>query len=84
MFSGCMALKNFTVAVTCKEICDNCFNGCDKLTSIDYEGSLKDWTAVTKQKNWNSLANLTKIQCFDGYLRYDTESDEWKEVKENA
>ncbi len=84
MFSGCTALKNFTIAVTCKEICDNCFNGCNELTLIDYEGSLKDWTAVTKQKNWNSLANLTKVQCLDGYLTYDAETKEWNEVKENA
>ena len=84
MFSGCTALKNFTIAVSCKEIGDNCFCSCDKLTSIDYEGSLKDWTAVTKQKNWDSLANLTKIQCLDGYLTYDAETKKWNEVKENA
>ena len=84
MFSGCTALKNFTVAVTCKEIGDNCFSGCDKLISVNYEGSLKDWSAVTKQKNWNSLANLTKIQCLDGYLKWDSEEKEWTEVKNNA
>lgn len=84
MFSGCTALKNFTVAVTCKEICDNCFNGCNELTLIDYEGSLKDWSAIEKQKNWNSLANLTKVQCLDGYLEWDSEKKEWNEVKNNA
>ena len=84
MFSGCTALKNFTVAVTCKEIADNCFCGCNLLTSINYEGSLKDWKAIEKQKNWNSLANLTKVQCLDGYLTYDAETKEWTEVKENA
>ena len=84
MFSGCTALKNFTIAVTCKEICDNCFNGCNELTLIDYEGSLKDWTTIEKQQNWDSSANLTKIQCLDGYLTYDAETKEWTEVKENA
>ena len=84
MFAGCTALTDFTIAGTVKEIQTCAFYSCTKLKTLNYEGSLKDWTAIEKQKKWDSSANLTKIQCFDGYLRYDTESGEWEEVKENA
>ena len=84
MFAGCTALTDFTIAETVKEIQTCAFCSCNKLKTLNYEGSLKDWTAIEKQQNWDSLANLTKIQCLDGYLKYDTESDEWEEVKENA
>ena len=84
MFAGCTALTDFTIAKTVKEIQTCAFCSCNKLKTLTYEGSLKDWTAIEKKPNWASSANLTKIQCLDGYLKYDTESDEWKEVKENA
>ena len=87
MFSGCTTLANFTIAKSVKEIQTYAFNSCGKLKTLTYEGSLKDWAAIEKQKNWDahsSSANLTKIQCLDGYLEYDTETNEWKEVKEIA
>ncbi len=84
MFMECTSLTDSTIAETVKEIQACAFCSCNKLKTLNYEGSLKDWTAIEKQQNWDSLANLTKIQCFDGYLRYDTESGEWEEVKENA
>ena len=84
MFMECTALTNFTIAETVKEIQTCAFYSCTKLKTLNYEGSLKDWAAIEKQQNWDSLANLTKIQCLDGYLKYDKETNEWNEVKENA
>ena len=90
MFSECTALKNFTIAKSVKEIETCAFYSCTKLKVLNYEGSLKDWTAVTKQKNWDSHSgsatnsNLEKIQCLDGYLKWNDEDKEWMEVKEIA
>jgi len=84
MFAGCTALTDFTIAKSVKEIQNCAFYSCTKLKTLTYEGSLKDWAAIEKQQNWDSSANLTKIQCLDGYLEYDTETNEWNEVKENA
>jgi len=84
MFAGCTALTNFTIAETVKEIQTCAFCSCNKLKTLNYEGSLKDWAAIEKKKNWDSLANLTKIQCLDGYLKWNDEDKEWEEVKENA
>lgn len=84
MFAGCTALTNFTIAKSVKEIQNYAFSSCSKLKTLNYEGSLKDWAAIEKQQNWdshNSSTNLTKIQCLDGYMEWDTENKEWAEVK---
>jgi hypothetical protein len=81
MFAGCTALKNFTIAKSIKEIQNYAFSSCGKLKTLNYEGSLKDWTAIIKQENWDwhsSSANLTKIQCLDGFMEWDKETKEWK------
>ncbi|MBR4318435.1 MAG: leucine-rich repeat domain-containing protein, partial [Oscillospiraceae bacterium] len=84
MFSECTSLTDFTITETVKEIQTCAFYSCNKLKILNYEGSLKDWTAIEKQQNWDSSANLTKIQCLDGYLKWDDEDKECEEVKENA
>ena len=84
MFMECTSLTDFTIAETVKEIQTCAFCSCNKLKTLNYEGSLKDWAAIEKQQNWDSSANLTKIQCLDGYLKWDDEDKEWVEVKENA
>ena len=78
MFAGCTALSSFTIAKSVKEIQPYAFYSCNKLKTLNYEGSLKDWTAVTKANHWDSSANLTKIQCLDGFLEWDSENKEWK------
>ncbi len=84
MFMGCTALVNFTIAKSVKEIQNCAFYSCTKLKTLNYEGSLKNWTAIEKQQNWDSSTNLTKIQCLDGYLKWNDEDKEWVEVKNNA
>ena len=81
MFMGCTALTNFTIAKSVKEMKAYVFNSCSKLKTLKYEGSLKDWAAIEKPKNWDthsSSANLTKIQCLDGFMEWDEEEKEWK------
>ncbi len=70
----------------CQGNCGRCFNYCESLTTITYEGSLADWNAVKKNTNWDSHAvdiesPLKKIQCFDGYMEYVANTKTWKEVK---
>ena len=84
MFAGCTVLTDFTIAKSVKEIQTYAFYSCNKLKALNYEGSLKDWAAIEKQQNWdshNSSEKLTKIQCLDGYMKWDTENKEWIEVK---
>ena len=87
MFARCISLKNLTLTKSVREIIGGCFNYCEKLTQITYEGSLADWNAVKKNNNWDGHSNsttetpLTKIQCLDGYMEYVAGTKTWKEVK---
>ena len=88
MFVNCNNLRNVTLARTVTEIKSHWINYCRSLTEITYEGSLEDWAAVTKRSNWDAhsgsigTTNLTRINCLDGYMQYDTETGEWTEVRE--
>lgn len=87
MFVRCLKLKNFTITQSTKEIVGGCFNYCENLTLIIYEGTISEWNAITKRTNWDghtvgtTETPLTKIQCLDGYMQYDTETKEWEEVR---
>ena len=86
MFVRCTKLKNLTLTRNVKEIVGGCFNYCESLNQITYEGSLADWNAVKKNTNWDSRAvdiesPLAKIQCLDGYMEYVAGTKTWKEVK---
>ena len=86
MFVRCTKLKNLTLTKNVKEIVGGCFNYCESLNQITYEGSLADWNAVKKNTNWDSHAidiesPLAKIQCLDGYMEYAANTKTWKEVK---
>lgn len=86
MFVRCTKLKNLTLNRNVKEIVGGCFNYCESLNAITYEGSLADWNAVKKNTNWDSHAvdiesPLAKIQCLDGYMEYVANTKTWKEVK---
>ena len=80
-------LKNLTLTKNVKEIVGGCFNYCESLNTITYEGSLVNWNAVKKNNNWDGHSNsttetpLTKIQCLDGYMEYVAGTKTWKEVK---
>ncbi|HRR78482.1 MAG TPA: leucine-rich repeat protein, partial [Ruminococcus sp.] len=89
MFVNCTALTSFTMAHTVASIGEHCFNYCSALETISYEGSLEDWAAITKQNNWDgkggmesTRSGLTRIQCLDGYMQYDSETHEWTEVRD--
>ena len=56
MFVRCTKLKNLTLTRNVKEIVGGCFNYCESLNAITYEGSLADWNAVKKNTNWDSHA----------------------------
>ena len=84
MFVHCIKLKNFTITKSTIEIVGGCFNYCESLTEIIYEGTISEWNSITKRTNWDGHSNstadspLTKIQCLDGYMEYVNE--EWREV----
>ncbi|MDE5763862.1 MAG: leucine-rich repeat domain-containing protein [Ruminococcus sp.] len=82
-FVNCSQLNQMTLSANVKKIGSHMINYCSLLRETTYEGSLEDWAAVTKQGNWDghigqTSGSLTKIQCLDGYMEYDSENNEWK------
>ena len=78
-------LTSLTLSRNVKKVCSHALNYTPVRTLV-YEGSLEDWAAVTKEGNWDGnageLNGLDKVQCLDGYMEYDDETREWKEVHE--
>ena len=77
------------MANTVTSIGEHCFNYCSNLETITYEGSLDAWAAITKGTNWAGkggqgigVSGLTRINCFDGHLEWDSENNDWVEVRE--
>ena len=88
MFTGCESLKTLTISSKVKSIGECALTYCSSLESISFYGTTSQWDSITKGSNWDglsgmdvSLSGLTKIQCTDGYLEYDTENYTWIEVK---
>lgn len=44
------------------------FLGCGKLTDVIYEGTKKQWKAVRKSFDWDSISAIEIIQCIDGEI----------------
>ena len=89
MFVGCTSLNSFTMARTVTSIGEHCFNYCSNLETITYEGGLDAWAAITKGTNWAGkggqgigVSGLTRINCLDGHLEWDSENNNWVEVLE--
>ena len=82
-FVNCSRLNQMTLSANVKKIGSHMINYCPLLHEIIYEGSLADWAAVTKLGNWDgnggmSGGYLNKVQCLDGYMEYDRDTNEWK------
>ncbi len=86
-FVQCSSLRSLTLSRNVKKIGSHMMNY-TPLKTLTYEGSLDDWSAVTKLGNWdgNSGADdsdgLEKVVCLDGYMEYNPDTKEWTEVRE--
>lgn len=88
MFSRCDHLDSFTIAVSVEKIGTNVFPYCKSIHSIRYEGTLAQWQSIPKGSGWDghggmeaAQSALEKVQCSDGYMQFDAESNEWTEVR---
>ena len=85
-FVSCTSLTSLTLSHNVKKVCSHMINYCSRLQEITYEGSLNDWAEVTKQTSWDGnhigTGSLRKVQCLDGYMEYDEDTKDWKEVRD--
>jgi hypothetical protein len=56
---------------------ENCaFSQCPSLTDISYGGTLVQWVAVEKEKNWSRGLDIKVIHCIDGDAEIPEEADD--------
>ncbi len=66
-FRDCTGLTSVTIGNGLKSITYT-FYGCTSLTSITFNGSIRQWSSISKS-NWNNDVPATYVQCTDGQTR---------------
>lgn len=63
-FTNRTSIKTVYIPKTVKEIGEKAFSGCSAITTIVYEGAMKDWvTSVVKGTEWNQNTGNYQIHC---------------------
>ena len=57
---GCTALSQITIPKTMTSLEDTAFNECNKLTTVNYEGTEEQWNVMSGS---NSLPKGCKLVC---------------------
>ncbi|MBQ8394777.1 MAG: leucine-rich repeat domain-containing protein [Clostridia bacterium] len=65
-FSYCSSLTSVVIPDRVTSIGSGAFSYCDSLMSITFEGTVKEWNAISKDWNWNNFVPATEVVCSDG------------------
>ena len=65
-FSICSSLKDVVIPDSVTSIGYQAFAYCTSLTSITFEGTIAQWTSISKGNYWNSDVPATHVRCIDG------------------
>ena len=71
-FAYCDELTRIELNAILKEIDAEAFQGCKKLATITYAGTVENWTSVELNDNWNRRTAITKIECSNGDVTIDS------------
>lgn len=67
-FQNCESLESVTIPQSVSVIEDEAFSECGSLISIHYDGTIKQWNAITKGSNWDNWTGNYTIYCTDGEI----------------
>lgn len=70
-FNSCYSLASITIPTSVKGIAGYAFFSCSALTNVDFEGTVAQWKAISKNSNWNVSFNNYTIYCTDGMIAKD-------------
>ena len=67
-FYGCTSLYSIIIPISCTSIGEKAFGECKDLKEILYKGTLTQWNAIEKEKDWDLNTGHYIISCADGYI----------------
>lgn len=68
-FGLCTSLASITISNSVTSIGNSAFDDCYSLDTINFEGTIEQWNAIAKGKNWNlNVPSSCRIVCTDGTI----------------
>ena len=68
-FGYCESLASITIPDSVTKIGARAFDGCESLADIHFGGTVSQWKAVEKGKDWNSGVPASTVHCTDGEMQ---------------
>ena len=72
----CDCLENITIPNSVKSIGEFALFACEKLETINFEGTIEQWKSIAKEDGWNFETGDYEIICTDGTLEKEIDEDE--------
>ena len=67
-FTSCSGLTSVTIPDSVTSIGNSAFYDCYSLDTINFEGTIEQWNAITKGDGWNGNVSATQVICTDGTI----------------
>ena len=67
-FYYCSDLTSVTIPDSVTSIGNSAFYDCYSLDTINFEGTIEQWNAITKGDGWNGNVSATQVICTDGAI----------------
>lgn len=67
-FANCVNLQIVSIPTSVKKIGYNCFFNTPKLTSVNYQGTKKEWRLIIRGSNWLVKSGTNVVNCSDGSI----------------
>ena len=68
-FADCRSLTSITIGSGVTSIGREAFNCCYELNTISFNGTIEQWNAITKGRDWNkNVPSTCQIVCIDGTI----------------
>lgn len=69
-FQSCSGLTSVTIPNSVTSIGESAFYDCSGLTYISYTGTVSQWNAINKGRDWHLSVPATVVHCTDGDVNF--------------